>query len=101
MTGGGFGGAAPAATGGGCPSPPGARRLAARVGHVTALRHAFPGPVYAGLVGPWTAATSRHTGERPREGPEDPPAPMSRWDARYSFCQAVWICDWNDAQSTV
>ena len=28
-----------------------ARRLGARIGHVTALRHAFPPPVYAALVG--------------------------------------------------
>ncbi|HET7828663.1 MAG TPA: J domain-containing protein [Candidatus Limnocylindrales bacterium] len=34
-----------------------ARRLAARLGHVTALRHAFPAPVYAGLVAPFVAAT--------------------------------------------
>ena len=34
-----------------------ARRLAARLGHVTALRHAFPAPVYAGLVAPFAAAT--------------------------------------------
>ena len=34
-----------------------ARRLAARLGHVTALRHAFPPPVYAGLVAPFAAAT--------------------------------------------
>jgi hypothetical protein len=33
------------------------RRLAARLGHVTALRHAFPAPVYAGLVAPFAAAT--------------------------------------------
>ena len=34
-----------------------ARRLAARLGHVTALRHAFPHAVYAGLVAPFAAAT--------------------------------------------
>ena len=34
-----------------------ARRLAARIGHVTALRHAFPPAIYAALVAPWTAAT--------------------------------------------
>jgi hypothetical protein len=33
------------------------RRLAARIGHVTALRHAFPPPIFAALVAPWTAAT--------------------------------------------
>jgi len=39
-----------------------ARRLAARLGHVTALRHAFPAPVYEGLVAPFAAATgSTHT----------------------------------------
>ncbi len=47
-----------------------ARRLAARIGHVTALRHAFPPPVYQGLVGSWTAATAATARERPREGPE-------------------------------
>ena len=35
-----------------------ARRLAARLAHVTALRHAFPPAVYAGLVAPFTAAIS-------------------------------------------
>jgi curved DNA-binding protein CbpA len=34
-----------------------ARRMAARVGHVTALRHAFPPAIFAALVAPWTAAT--------------------------------------------
>jgi curved DNA-binding protein CbpA len=33
------------------------RRLAARIGHVTALRHAFAPPIFAALVAPWTAAT--------------------------------------------
>lgn len=33
------------------------RRLAARIGHVTALRHAFLPALYAALVAPWTAAT--------------------------------------------
>jgi curved DNA-binding protein CbpA len=32
------------------------RRLAARVAHVTALRHAFAPPIFAALVAPWTAA---------------------------------------------
>jgi hypothetical protein len=46
-----------------------ARRLAARLGHVTALRHAFPPPVYAGLVAPFAAATgSSATGRAP--GPD-------------------------------
>jgi hypothetical protein len=40
-----------------------ARRLAARMGHVTALRHGFPPAVYAGLVAPFEAAT-RATGHR-------------------------------------
>jgi curved DNA-binding protein CbpA len=47
-----------------------ARRLGARIGHVTALRHAFPAPVYQGLVGSWTAATAPTAREAPREGPE-------------------------------
>ncbi len=33
-----------------------ARRLAARLGHVTALRHAFPAPVYAAFVAPLVVA---------------------------------------------
>ncbi|MEO5966015.1 MAG: J domain-containing protein [Candidatus Limnocylindrales bacterium] len=33
------------------------RRLAARLAHVTALRHAFPPAVYAGLTAPFAAAT--------------------------------------------
>jgi hypothetical protein len=36
-----------------------ARRLAARIGHVTALRHAFPPAIYAGLVVPWMSAIGR------------------------------------------
>lgn len=40
-----------------------ARRLVARLGHVTALRHAYPRTVYEGLTGPWTAAV----GEPPNE----------------------------------
>ena len=42
-----------------------ARRLAARQGHVTALRHAFPAPVYAGLVAPFAAATGSTHASRP------------------------------------
>ena len=38
------------------------RRLAARLGHVTALRHAFPPAVYAGLVAPFAAATGATSG---------------------------------------
>ena len=44
------------------------RRLAARVGHVTALRHAFPPAIFAALVAPWTAAT----GTTPRGPASDP-----------------------------
>jgi hypothetical protein len=40
-----------------------ARRLAARNGHVTALRHAFPPAIYAALVAPWTAATGGGAGD--------------------------------------
>jgi hypothetical protein len=47
-----------------------ARRLGARIGHVTALRHAFSPPVYQGLVGAWTAATAASAREQQREGPE-------------------------------
>ena len=44
-----------------------ARRLAARLGHVTALRHAFGPRVYAGLVAPFAAATGSR---RPERGPD-------------------------------
>jgi hypothetical protein len=43
-----------------------ARRLAARLGHVTALRHAFPAAVFAGLAAPFAAATR---GRDPDSGP--------------------------------
>jgi hypothetical protein len=33
------------------------RRMAARIGHLTALRHAFPPAIFTALVAPWTAAT--------------------------------------------
>ncbi|HEX5828459.1 MAG TPA: J domain-containing protein [Candidatus Limnocylindrales bacterium] len=46
-----------------------ARRLAARLGHVTALRHAFPPAVYAGLVAPFDAATGDRHG-RGAPGPD-------------------------------
>ena len=46
-----------------------ARRLAARLGHVTALRHAFQAPVYAGLVAPFEAATGSTHASRPA-GPD-------------------------------
>ena len=45
------------------------RRLAARLGHVTALRHAFPAPVYAGLVAPFAAATGSTHSSR-ADGPD-------------------------------
>jgi hypothetical protein len=47
-----------------------ARRLAARLGHVTALRHAFAPAVYAGLVAPFTAATAAHARTQPPAGPD-------------------------------
>jgi DnaJ domain len=48
-----------------------ARRLAARLGHVTALRHAYPPSVYAALRAPWSAAVATETGGvRPRAGPD-------------------------------
>lgn len=56
-----------------------ARRLAARLGHVVALRHAFPASTYAGLVAPFASATGAAGGagaaggtgaaDRQREGP--------------------------------
>ncbi len=39
-----------------------ARRLAARVGHVTALRHAFPPAIHAALMAPWAGATGADGG---------------------------------------
>ncbi len=39
-----------------------ARRLAARTGHVTALRHAYPPRVYEQLVAPWVAAVGEGPG---------------------------------------
>ena len=50
-----------------------ARRLAARTGHVTALRHAFPPAIFAALVAPWTAATGGGAG-----GPEGQAGPDVR-----------------------
>ncbi len=44
------------------------RRLAARVGHLTALQHAFPPAIFAALVAPWTEAT----GTTPRGPARDP-----------------------------
>ena len=49
-----------------------ARRLAARVGHVTALRHAFPPAIYAALVAPWTAATGGGAGQAEGQGSAGP-----------------------------
>ena len=45
-----------------------ARRLAARLGHVVALRHAFPAETYAALVAPFASATGA-TGAAERSGP--------------------------------
>ena len=45
-----------------------ARRLAARQGHLVALRHAFPAARYAALVAPWVAATGGDA--PPRRGPD-------------------------------
>lgn len=42
-----------------------ARRLVGRLGHVVALRHAFPAPALAALLEPWGAATGA-AGERSR-----------------------------------
>ncbi len=51
------------------------RRLAARVGHMTALRHAFPPAIYAALIAPWTAATGGGAGSGPgSHGPGSGPA---------------------------
>ncbi len=49
-----------------------AHRLASRLGHVTALRHAFPAAVFDGLAAPFAAATgSRRTSAGPGgEGPD-------------------------------
>ena len=48
-----------------------ARRLAGRLGHVVALRHAFPAATYAGLVAPFASATGA-TGATGAEGRPDP-----------------------------
>jgi hypothetical protein len=45
-----------------------ARRLAARLGHVAALRHAFPAATYASLVAPFASATGA-TGAAERQDP--------------------------------
>jgi curved DNA-binding protein CbpA len=46
------------------------RRLAGRLGHVVALRHAFPPATYTVLVAPFTTATeARGAPERPAAGP--------------------------------
>ena len=47
-----------------------ARRLAARLGHVTALRHAFPAAVFAGLVAPFAAATGTRRAGAADHGPD-------------------------------
>ncbi len=46
-----------------------ARRLLARVGHVTALRHAFPAGTYVSLTAPFVAATRAQAAERQGDGP--------------------------------
>jgi curved DNA-binding protein CbpA len=47
-----------------------ARRLAGRLGHVVALRHAFPAATYAALVAPFASATGATGAEdRPEPGP--------------------------------
>ncbi len=56
-----------------------ARRLAARVGHVTALRHAFPPAIFAALVAPWTAATGGGAGRsHDAAGPTGPDVRRAR-----------------------
>jgi len=49
------------------------RRLAARLGHVVALRHAFPASTYAALVAPFAAATGATgaTGAKDANGASD------------------------------
>ncbi len=48
-----------------------ARRLAARLGHVTALRHAYPPSVYAALRASWSAVVAGETdGAGYRAGPD-------------------------------
>jgi curved DNA-binding protein CbpA len=56
------------------------RRLAARVAHVTALRHAFPPAIYAALMAPWTAATSGGAGDgsAPGQAPAGPDVRRAR-----------------------
>lgn len=54
-----------------------ARRLAARNGHVTALRHAFPPAIYAALVAPWAAATGGGAGA-PFDGSAGPDVRRAR-----------------------
>ena len=51
-----------------------ARRLAARTGHVTALRHAFPPAIFAALVAPWTR--QRPPGRSGAPGAVGPTAPL-------------------------
>ena len=47
-----------------------ARRLVARIGHVTALRHAYSRSVYEGLIAPWsTAVAGSAEGEDPAARP--------------------------------
>ena len=44
-----------------------ARRLVARMGHVTALRHAYPAQVYEALSAPWMAAVAGTPGNEDAE----------------------------------
>jgi hypothetical protein len=46
-----------------------ARRLLARVGHVTALRHAFPAATFAALTTPFVTATHAAAAGHPADGP--------------------------------
>ena len=54
------------------------RRLAARTGHVTALRHAFAPAIFVALVAPWTAATEGGAGSAREEGPAGPDVRRAR-----------------------
>ena len=46
-----------------------ARRLLARLGHVTALRHAFTAATFTELTAPFVAATRPSAAERPADAP--------------------------------
>ncbi len=51
-----------------------ARRLAGRLGHVVALRHAFPAPAYAALVFPFASATGTNGAAGVTGAPDRRPA---------------------------